>query len=694
MTPLPPHRTWHPAHAPRLSRPVATVLALGLSLAAAAQINPDRSANRPNAQDISQRDTAAAQTLSELPDSIILYRYAPARPSLQLPVADSALDLRYVRYDPVTRYGPDYVYLNNLVQPAALNPLLGGGYRRDRRLLQPTHPAYEPPPEPFLGLNVPYAYTAYNQGGEIDDGQIDVLFGAPFANGWNVGVSYLRTYQSGARNRYPQAQGERIQLGATVSYVPDSAHHRAYVSLAQGSWGFFNPGGYTFAVDDSLGVPDAPFLADPQLDNYRTEGSYSEYAYRHRYFLREQLSPKPVGWAGTVRVSRERRAQRTAGPTTLTDTIDGPLVSLDLTSGYGPLRPFEIADRFGVGKAREDRGNRYAVESETVLAKADLEYFTDADAANVVAFDLRAGLYGGRQEFAAEFYDGRDTEQLFGVTGEVRGEVARQFRLDARGDFALGSRAGQGRLEGSLSWDYRDRFEVEAFALLERSDAPWAATTVGVNDVTLTRARLPVSTHTRLGGAVRYARYAAEVKAYLEVFADGWVYDTLGFARPARTNPAIPTLEYSGHLGYGMLQVDARGVLRSDVVSDEVYLPAFTGQQSVYLEADVFRRALTLMVGLDSWVRSPVELYGFQPLTNVFHLATPTRTADWQYSVDAFLAFKVQSFKAFVRLENALASRDEGVPPSTVAGYPLVRGPEGLLYGELFRFGISWSLYN
>lgn len=647
-----------------------------LSVAGAfAQIGPERSSNRRSAQDISQRDTAAAQEISELPDSIILYRYNPARPKLQTGIRDSALDLRYVRYDPVTRRGPDYVYLNNLIQPAAVNPLLGGGYRRERRLLQPTHPAYDPPAAPFIGLNVPYAYAAYNQGGEIDDGQAEVLFGSPFANGWNVGFSYLRTYQSGAANRYPQAQGERIQLGATISYVPDSSRHRAYVSLVQSSWGFFNPGGYDFVAADTIGIPEDPFLAIPALEGYRTEGAYSEYAYRHRYFLRPQYATKPEGWAGSVRLTRKQTTQRTAGP----------------SSGAIALQPFEF-DSLGV--VRDDRGNRYAVEAETVLAKADLEYFTATDADAPVDFDFRLGLYGGRQQFAAEFYDGRDTEALFGVSGEIRGEVDQQFQLDARGDIALGSRVGQGRLEGSLGWDYRDRFGVEAFAVLERSDAPWSATTVGVNDALLLRRGLPVSTHTQFGGVLRYVPWSAEVKAYLEVFADGWVYDEFGFARAAATNPAIPTLEYGGQFSYGLLRFEARGVLRSDVVSDEIFLPGFTGQQSVYLETDVFHGALRLIVGLDSWVRSPVELYDFAPLTNVFHVAPQARSANWQYSADAFLAFKVQTFKAFVKLENAFASEDLGVPPMTVDGYPLVRGPANGFYGELLRFGISFSLYN
>ena len=676
---MPTHSLPRPPAVPLATRCIAvlgTVVLLCATGDVRAQLPTPRSEDRLSGQRLPSRDSATAQVVSSLPDSIVLYRYDPSDPQRQYPVTDSALDLRYVRFDRIQRAGPDFVYLNNLVQPATTNPLLGAGYQQSRRLLQPTHPAYESPTAPFFGLNVPYAYAAYNQGGEIDDGQVDVLFGAPFANGYNLGFSYLRTYQAGRRNRYPAAQGERIRLGATLSYLPDSSRHRAYASLQLRSWGYFNPGGYSFAADDTISVPELPLLADPDLEGFRTEGSESVYAYRHRYFLRPQYGPSAEGWAGSVRLSRKQIAQRTAGPSTLVNGVEG--------TGYPDLAPFEI----------DDRGSRYAVSSVAVLAQADLEYYTEPATGDDIAFDFRAGVYGGTQRFQGEFYDGIDREALLGIAGGLRGEIASQFALEATADLALGSRAGQGKIQGELSWQYRDRFGVSAFALLERSDAPWAATTVGVNDSLLLRTGLPVGTHTILGGSLRYAPLATEIRAYLEVFADGYVYDAFGFARAATTTPAIPTLSYETALRHRFLRFDLRGVLRSPSLSAEVYLPSLTGQQSLYAETRLFKRGMTLIGGVDTWIRSPVERYAFAPLTNVFHLDDQAARADWQYTLDVFLAFKVQSFKAFVKLENAFASLDGGVPPQTVQGYPIVRGPGRGFYGDLLRLGISFSLYN
>ncbi len=637
--------------------------------AAAQSPIPERSSGRTSGQDLSLRtDSATAQVTSELPDSIILYRYDPRFPSRQSGITDSALDVRYVRFDPVSRYGPDYVYLNNLVQPAATQPLLGARYHSTRPFLQPTHPAYQTPEAPFFGMNVPYAYAAYNQGGEIDDGQAEVLFGSPFANGWNLGFTYLRTYQSGQRNRYQQAQGERIQLGATVSYVRDSSRHRAYASLRLGSWGFLNPGGYTFARRDTTESPEEPFLAVAELTDTRTEGSESAYGYLHRVFLREQTDATADGWAGAIELSRKQEAQRTAAP-------PNDLPELDY---------FEV----------DDRGARYAVSSVAVLAKAYLEYFTPPTGAAAVDFDFRAGAYYGTQRFDGGFLTGALTQNLLGLAGEMHGTVLRQFELDADVDLAFGERAGLGRINGQLSWDYRQRFGLAAFALLERTDAPWTATTVGVNDRLLRRVDLPVSTHTKLGGAISSPRLGLAARGYLEVFADGWVYDTLGLARAARENVAVPTLEVESNLRYRFLALDVRGTLRSPPNSTEVYLPAYTGQHSLTANTRLFKDAMQLMFGVDLWVRSPVRLYEFAPLTNVFHLSTDPTRVGWQYNADVFVAFKVQTFKAFVKLENALAKGEGDIAPATVRGYPLVRGPEPGFYPGLLRLGVAFSLYN
>ena len=643
---------------------------LVVGFAEAPSLAAQRSTNRPNAQDINarQNDSTTAQIELELPDSIIVFSYDPRAPKQQRPVLDSALDLAYVRYDPVQRYGPDYVYLNSLAQPAAANPILGAAFTPYRQLLQARHPAYQPLAAPFLGLNLPYAYTAYNQGGEVDDGQINVLFGSPFANGYQLGLVYRRSYPSGRNNRYPSASGDRIQLALALAFAPDSSHHRGYASLQSTSWGFNNPGGYTFALVDTLGVPETPFVAEPILQTLRTEGRLRNFNYLHRYFLRQQNTGADAGWAVAADLSYHRERQRSS-----TTELD--------SASFEPL----LVD---------DRGLRSFMEERTVLAKAYLEYFSPPATGAGLDFDLRAGVYGGSQRFSADFLSGALPQNLFGLHGTFSTVVSRQFDLRLEATVPLDNRASLGQLRGKLGWRYRDLFGLEANALLERTDAPFAAEYFGVNDVLLQQRQLPTSTHTRLGGALTYLPWAARLEAYVESYTGGWVFERYGVPRPVSTIPTIPTLAYQSHLEWRWLHVDLRGVLRASRGTADVYLPAFTGQQAVYAEVLLFRRAMQLMGGVDTWVRSPTRLYGYAPLTSVFYVDAAAAELGWQYSTDLFLAFKVQSFKFFVRLENAFISINDGAPPRTVTGFPLIRSGGGGFSAGLFRLGVSFSLYN
>ena len=644
-----------------------------LALALAAACVPalaQRSLPRPNPQQLPRGDddSTRQQTLIELPDTLIVNRFDPREPRRLRPVLDSALDLAYFRYDPIARHGPDYVYLASLAQPAAANPILGADFRPYRQLLQARHPAYEPLEAPFMALNVPYAYTAYNQGGEVDDGQVRILFGSPFANGWQLGFAYARTYPSGRNNRYPRSSGDRIQLAGALSFTPDSSHHRAYAALSLNSWGFDNAGGYTFALEDTLEVPESPFTAIPLLRTFRTEGRRRGFTYLHRYFLREQTTGTSGGWAASAEVDYHIERQRSS-----TTEADSAL--------FGPFRI-------------DDRGLRHSLRERTVLAKAGLEYFSAPRAGGGLDFDLRAGVYTGQQRFTADFVPGALPQNLFGVYGRFATTLREQFALTTEATVPLDGRAGLGQLRGRLAWNYRDRLALEAKALLERTDAPFVAEYVGVNDVLLARMDFVASTHTRLGLAVSYRPLGARVEAYLETFSGGWTFGAFGIARGLDETVAIPTLALATNLRWRYLRSDHRGVLRATTGNRDVYLPAYTGQHSLYAEAFLFDRAMQLLGGVDTWVRSPSRLYGYAPLAAAFHVRDDAGTLGWQYTADLFFGFKVQSFKLLLRLDNAFVADLAGAPPRTVAGFPVVRSaPDGFSAG-MFRLGISFSLYN
>ena len=640
--------------------------------AVVAQIVPDRRTN----QEIPRQDTSRAveASFSDLPDSIILKKYTPRFPIGSELIKDSLLTLDYTRYDPITKVGPDFVYLNSIISPAALNPVLGTAYERLRPMTQVEHPTYRNLDAPFFDQNIPFSYAAYNQGGEIDDGQVKVLLGRSFANGWKLSFQYDRTYQSGIRNAYPGAQGERIYLGGSLAYIPDSSRHRAFVSLVLRSKGFFTAGGYLFASDDAIPVPEDPFDANPILSSaLRTEGKDQRVQYLQRYFFKQQMDETAKGLAVALDLSYTNRTLRTS------TALSQATFSAD-SAFYGIY-------------SIDSRGVRYDVNSTSVLAEANIEYFTSEDGDLPVEFNFRAGMYGGSQRFEALYESDSRSQFLLGITGELQGRILDRFTLKAQADIPIADRAGEGRLEGSLSWDIAQKLKLSGDVLLERSAAPLATEVLGINSQFLQNTNLAISTHTQLGGSAFYDPLNLKVKGFLDVYADAVVYGENGIPETADSEIAIPTLSYDLPIEIGPLTVANRGVFRNPVQSQSVRLPGYTGQHSLFGKTRIFKNNMELMVGVDTWVRSPVRRYGYFPLTSVFYLDQTAAEAEWQFSLDFFLAFKVQSFKAFVRADRILVSDSQDLP-ATVEGYPIVRA-EGLFPGgSILRLGVSFFLFN
>ena len=202
-----------------------------------------------------------------------------------------------------------------------------------------------------------------------------------------------------------------------------------------------------------------------------------------------------------------------------------------------------------------------------------------------------------------------------------------------------------------------------------------------------------MSTHSSIGAGIAYLPWKARIDASLEVFGDAIVYDSIGIAQAASGAISIPTLRFDLPLGWGPIRLDSRGVLRIRPTSGAVRLPVYTGQHSLYLQTRLFKRSMELIGGFDGLIRTSQQQYGYFPLTGTFTLDPDAPTSDLQWSLDAFLAIKVMTFKAFVRFEN-LFVKDPRHLPATVFGYPVVRDGVGLASFGLFRLGLAFSLYN
>ncbi len=117
-----------------------------------------------------------------------------------------------------------------------------------------------------------------------------------------------------------------------------------------------------------------------------------------------------------------------------------------------------------------------------------------------------------------------------------------------------------------------------------------------------------------------------------------------------------------------------------------IHLPTWVAENSLFYENNLFHHHLLLKVGIDTYYNTAYYVYGYQPVYNQFYLQGQTKMGNYIY-VDPFVAFRVKTFRMFLKLENAA----EGLlQPNVFYGYA-VNYP---MPDRVLRFGISWDFWN
>jgi hypothetical protein len=158
-------------------------------------------------------------------------------------------------------------------------------------------------------------------------------------------------------------------------------------------------------------------------------------------------------------------------------------------------------------------------------------------------------------------------------------------------------------------------------------------------------------------------------------------------ALPAQITTALQVnqlvLEENFHLG--KVHFDNMFALQQSNREDVFRLPKWFTKNSIYFSGKVFKRRMQMDVGADFRINAEFRPEGYHPLSWQFHLQDEITQKPYPW-VDLFLAFKVQSFRGFIRYENCYTFLDK-----TKVFYQTAR--HGLPFGAL-RFGIAWRFLD
>ena len=127
------------------------------------------------------------------------------------------------------------------------------------------------------------------------------------------------------------------------------------------------------------------------------------------------------------------------------------------------------------------------------------------------------------------------------------------------------------------------------------------------------------------------------------------------------------------------------GVYQHSTTTNFKDYPAFISYHSVYLNFDLFDRALINQLGFDLHFNPGYRAMSWMPVTRAFYAQGDYITRD-KFLVDVFWSGKIQKARLFVKYQNLLGLVFETKPHYDIPFYPI---PE-----SMFKFGVSWMFFD
>jgi len=161
-------------------------------------------------------------------------------------------------------------------------------------------------------------------------------------------------------------------------------------------------------------------------------------------------------------------------------------------------------------------------------------------------------------------------------------------------------------------------------------------------------------------------------------------FDELVIPSLLNNNPNILQLKAKHHLKFQNFHFE-NIIGFQQTAQRELSLPQFLGRHSLYYQNEIFKNNLLIQTGIELHHNDRYSSYTYFPLIDQFYLTEDQTELAYYPFFDAFVSFKVKTFKAFVKAENFNALLSNKVP------FQLAEYPQNEF---LVRIGINWTMYQ
>jgi Putative porin len=656
-------------------------------------------------------------------DTSDIYFFFADEPNFVFPFSDSLLGNLH-QYDPIRQQPFDFASLGNLgsaTRPLFFQPTWRRGFdvglhQFDPYLLTTADVRY---------YKITQAYTQGNftQGTTQSDAQFNVRFSRNFANGLNFSIEHRRINNIGA---YDTQLAKNIATAAGMWIHPKSGRYDGYLSVVTNANEQQNNGGA--AEDLSTGVIDA-FQVDTYLSTANTRHSNRELAYTQYFYLnggrqtvdgrrqavKEREGERPVIGGGQpdslakdslkIRTPKSFQADSVSHRLTSTAHREPSTVNRQFTlyhqiawrkeaykfSDKSPDTTYYndifLVDTRGLRQFLEVRKLENSFKLQTFKLKSDKP---DITATNDRALPrqsdlLEVGLLHSMNFVEQEPVDTSIIHNLF-LTGRLNFSPSERLRLNTYAHLAIGANAGDFRLSGELFLNLKKIGTLQVEAVNQLYSPSLLPQRFYVTQKEVWKNSFRKTLETSVSGTYSLPQWQFSVGGQYHLLNNLVYFDSLGLPRQSGTF-SIVQLTAKKDFSLGPLHLDNAAFLQQ-TTSDVLPLPQFYTKHSLYLEGKIFKKVMLTKIGVDARLIAPYKAPGYNPLIGQFFIQKE-QELPFTPLLDAFLSFKVKTFRFFFKVENLLTYPLQTYFYQT-ANYPM---PFGYKNGGM-RMGISWRLVD
>lgn len=272
------------------------------------------------------------------------------------------------------------------------------------------------------------------------------------------------------------------------------------------------------------------------------------------------------------------------------------------------------------------------------------------------------------------------------LTGQLAITPADRFAFVAKGALGVLSNLGEYQLRGDLTLGLGRVGVLRGSLLSQRYPPGLLYNRLFVSKRLVWNNDFQKPLETTLSGSYALPLVGFEVMARTHVVSNYLYFDQNSAPAQITASLQVAQLLVTENLHLGGLHFDNTVALQqSNRLGEVLRLPQWFSRNSLYYAGKIFKKRLYLTVGADFRINSEFRPDAYQPLTWQFRLQDSLTQKPYP-SLDVFAAFKVQSFRFFVRYENLHSIWDK-----TQVYYQTAYHPQPF---AAIRLGIAWRFMD